>query len=273
VNELRDKQFAVIGAGNIGSILLERLLAAGVSADHLVVCDADRQRAFEAAQRFGVRPISLADEAACSADALLIAVPPKAVSGLLQRLCGWLRTGQVVISFAAITPLEKLETLLPEDIPVARVMPNAPSLVGQGMNPVSYGRRITPASRALVEAILAALGETLTVDDDLMNWCVGLSGAAMRAFLPVLEGMTQAGIEAGIDAGDARRMAAQVMLGTAALALQTGLSFEELKALTPMEMVDEAALSSLFQKAVRAAKEKMDVAQSKLWQVLFEQTS
>ena len=66
---LSEKNLAVIGAGNIGQILLERLRAAGVPADHLVVCDSDKSRANAVAERFGVRSVILADEGACGADA------------------------------------------------------------------------------------------------------------------------------------------------------------------------------------------------------------
>lgn len=89
------------------------------------------------------------------------------------------------------------------------------------MNPAVYGASVTPDARALVEAVLATLGDSIEVTDDQMNWCVGLSGAAMRSLVPVLEGMTQAGVEAGLSERDARRVAAQVMLGTAVIALET----------------------------------------------------
>jgi len=98
------------------------------------------------------------------------------------------------------------------------------------------------------------------------GYCKGwLAGAAMRSVLPVLEGMTQAGIDAGLSEADARRVAGQIVLGTAALALQTDLSFDKLKALTPVETVNEPAVAQLFREAARTAKEKMERAQEKLW--------
>jgi pyrroline-5-carboxylate reductase len=186
------------------------------------------------------------------------------VPQILEAIADRLRPGQVVVSFAAAMPLARLEAIVPEGVAVARVMPNAPSLVGQGMNPVAFGRTITPEARALIEAVLATLGDTIEVRDEQMNWCVGLTGAAMRSVLPVLEGMTQAGLEAGLAAAEARRVAAQVMLGTAALVLETGLSFEEIKALTPMQTVDKTRLSQLFLEAAQGAKAKVDRLQQKL---------
>ncbi len=261
---LSEKHLAVIGAGNIGQILHERLRAAGVPADHLVVCDSDPARAGAMAEKHGVRTVSLNDEAACAAEAILIVTSPKAVSEVLGALSARLRPGQVVVSFASAVPLSRLETLLPPGVAVVRVMPNAPSLVGQGINPVAYAAGVTAEARELVEAILSTLGESVEVDDEQMNWCVGLTGAAMRSVLPALEGMTRAGVEAGFAEAEARRLAAHVMLGAAALVLERGLSFDEIKALTPMQTVDEEAVSQVFMEAARGAQEKMEQFQNKL---------
>ncbi len=62
MNALLTKRVAIIGAGNIGRILLNRLLASGVPAENLMVCDSDEKRAIAAANQFGVRPIALSDE-------------------------------------------------------------------------------------------------------------------------------------------------------------------------------------------------------------------
>lgn len=137
---------------------------------------------------------------------------------------------------------------------MARVMPNAPSLIGQGMNPVCYGRLVRGEAKALVQEVLAALGKTVEVRDEQMNWCVGLSGAAMPSLLLALEGMTRAGIAAGLPPEQARRVAAQAMLGTAALVLRSDLSFEDLKPLTPMETLDEVSLAEMLLQAAKSAK-------------------
>jgi pyrroline-5-carboxylate reductase len=76
--------------------------------------------------------------------------------------------------------------------------------------------------------------------------------------------MTQAGVEAGLSPDAARRVAAQTMLGTAALALNTDLPFDQIKSLTPMQTVDEAAVADLFRSAARQARDKIDQLQSKL---------
>lgn len=264
MNALLGKRVAVIGAGNIGRILLERLLDAGLSAEQIVICDSDPARAEEASRRFGPRACSLTEEPLLRSDVILLTAPPKATLDILKALAPNLRQGQIVISFAAAVSMSRLEAVLPSGVMVARVMPNAPSKVGKGMNPVAFGSSVTPEARQVIEAILQTLGESLEVRDEQMNWCVGLTGAAMRSLLPALEGMVQAGVEAGFAEADARHIAAQVMLGTAALTLESGLSIDEIKSLTPMETLDEAALRQIFVDAARAANEKTDRLEQKL---------
>jgi len=261
---MQDASYAIIGLGNIGRILVQRLLAGPARPSQLVVCDSERPRTELVARESGVSAATLDDDAVSSADVLMITTPPKAAQEVIRRLAPRMHPGQVVLSFAAAVPLQSIEDLVPPGVQVSRIMPNAPSLVGRGMNPVAFGVGVTAEAKARISAILDELGEHLEVRDDQMNWCVGLSGAAMRSLLPALEGMTQAGIEAGLTAEDARRVAAQVMLGTAALVLETGLSFDEIRALTPMQTVDEAALAALYLEAARAARDKIDQLQAKL---------
>lgn len=263
-DDLLGKRIAVIGAGNIGRILLERLLTSGIPAEDLTICDTDPARAQDTSRRFGPRACSLTDEPLPRSDVFLLAAPPKATLDILRALAPTLRQWQIVVSFAAAVSLSRLEAVVPSGVSVARVMPNAPSKVGKGMNPVAYGSNASAEARTVIQSLLRTLGETLEIRDEQMNWCVGLTGAAMRSLLPALEGMTQAGVEAGFTEAEARRMAAQVMLGTAALVLEGRLSFDEIKSLTPMETVNESAVRQLFADAARAAKEKTDRLQAKL---------
>ena len=259
---LNEKHWAIIGTGNIGKLLLKRLLSSGVRPDHLVIYDSDPLRIETVVKESGVRASSLTEEAFQSVDVILIATPPKAVKSLLSNISGWLNPHQLIISFANAVPLKRLEALIPPDVAVIRVVPNVPSLIGEGLNPVVYGNRITHEAKVLVEELLGILGKTISVRDDQMNWLVGLTGASMRSVLPVLEGLIKAGTEAGLTPEQARDTAARVMLGTASLVLQTGLTFDELKAMTPLVTVDEDMLTNMIFNAARTAKEKMDTIQS-----------
>ncbi len=259
---LNEKQWAIIGTGNIGRLLLERLLSSGVRPDHLFIHDSDPLRIESIIKESGVRALYLTEDAFRSVDIIMIATPPKAVKDLLSLISGWLKPHHLIISFANAVSLKRLEALIPPDVAVIRVVPKVPSLVGEGLNPVVYGNRITNEAKALVEELLGILGKTISVRDDQMNWLVGLTGASMRSVLPVLEGLIKAGTEAGLTPEQARDTAARIMLGTASLVLQTGLTLEEIKAMTPLVTVDEDELKNMIFNAARTAKEKMDKMQS-----------
>jgi pyrroline-5-carboxylate reductase len=157
-----------------------------------------------------------------------------------------------------------MREFVPAGVDLVRILPNPPIAQGLGMDPVAYDPGVTPEHQEYVEALLSALGETVVVRDDQMNWCVGLSGASLRTLMPVLEGMTAAGIEAGLSPQDARLVAAQVMLGTASLVKHSSLSFEELKALTPMQTVDEPEMKERFLEIARQTNAKVDGTMAKI---------
>ena len=251
---LQDKRLALIGAGVIGRILIQRLLGSGLPKSQFMVCDASPERGARIQREFGVKVCPLTD-ACCRADIWLIATPPQAVIETIQAIAPRLEEEQLVISFAAGVSMARLEAHLPDPVAVARIMPNALSLIGRGVNPVAYGRGCTLTVRHQVQALLNTLGDSIVIEDAQMDWAVGLTGASMRWLLPVLEGMTQAGIDAGLTAFDARWVAAKMMAGVAALALDTDLSFQEMKALTSLQAADEEAIIRIFREAARQAKE------------------
>ncbi len=162
--DLLTKYMAVIGAGNIGRIIVERLLAVGLPHDHLVVCDRDDNRAQSMAEEYALRPVTLPDESICSANILFIAVSPKAVLSVLRTLSKWLCPKELVIAYDTAIPLEKLETAAGGSIPMVRIMPKAASSVGKDMNLVAYGRFVTLEGRVLTEEILALLEEKIYLE-------------------------------------------------------------------------------------------------------------
>jgi pyrroline-5-carboxylate reductase len=261
---LKDKQVAVIGLGNVGKMLLEHLREMGVNAKRMAVYDTDPDRTRVAAETLGVRVLDLDRADSFSAYLWLLCTGPKAILPLIDRLAPRLKEGDVVVSFAAAVPMRSLEARLPKQVNVVRIMPNMPSLIGRGMNPVCFGKNLSPEAKGMVFELLEHLGHTLEVKDEQMNWCVGLSGAAMRSIFPAIEGLIKAGLEAGFSNEESRLIAAQVVTGAAELIKNTDLPIRELKALTPMETLDESQVEQIYYQAAAGAKEKIDRLQDKI---------
>jgi pyrroline-5-carboxylate reductase len=256
--------FFIIGMGNIGSILVQRLVEIGISTNQIMVADTDDLRVSKIVNQFGVIPSNLAHPKIKLADVIVLATPPKTIVDLLNSLSENLEANQMVISMAAAVSLERIRSVVRQDVPVVRILPNPPSLLGKGMNPVAFELSAAPEIKDFTFSLLEVLGDTIEVQDEQMTWCVGLTGAAMRSVLPVLEGMTQAGVEAGLSLAESRRVAAKIMAGTAAMAIETDLPLDQIRTLTPMQTLDEKMISDLFQATARNTKEKVDATQAKL---------
>jgi pyrroline-5-carboxylate reductase len=261
VNELN---YFIIGMGNIGKIMVQRLLQVGVTKDRIMINDVDSTRVASVSGEFGVKDLSLDDAGVNSMDVIIAAAPPKVVPDILKSLDKNMHAGQVVISMAAAVPISYMRKMVSKPVSIARILPNPPTLLGKGMNPVSFEPSEKPDVKVLVMNLLAVLGDTIEVDDDLMAWSVGLTGAALRTIFPVMDGMIRAGLEAGLSPDESRRVAARIFNGVSALALETDLSLDQIHNLTPMQTLDEAAVSDIFLETARNTLQKVEATQASI---------
>lgn len=264
MDSMRGVRIGLVGAGAIGGVVIERLVsAAGARAQDIVACEAKEARRAEIGQRFGVRTTADPTEA-FAGELIILAVPPPEVSKLLDAVRDRLPHNPVIVSFAAAIPIASLESMLPAGALVARVNPNSPSLVGAGFNPVTYGSRVTAQARALIERLLAALGATVEIDDGQMNLYTALTAVGPTYFLPVLDAMIAAGMEAGLSREAAVAAATATAHGTAALAAERPENPEQLKLLTGLRPLKDAEVRELVKQAIAEGTTRMTALQQKL---------
>lgn len=221
---LKDKKVAVIGLGKIGSLLTGAMIRSGAAqAKNVCGTTAHAASAQRAAQELGIR--TLADNAAAAKgrDLVILAVKPQSMGKVLDELAGVLAPRQVVLSLAAATTLKFIEGRLRSKTPVLRAMPNLPCLVGQGMTVVCPGRFARPSHLGMAQAIFAAVGRVETIDnEELMDAVTALSGSGPAYGYIIIESLAEGGVKAGLPRLLATTLAAQTMLGAAAMVLQTG---------------------------------------------------
>lgn len=264
MKNLKENNYYIIGMGNIGKILVQRLLQVGVKKDQIKITDIDSTRVDGVSADFGVKALAIDSTGVGNTDVIIVAAGPKAVPEILKTMDGCLHAGQVVISMAAAVPLSHMRKMVSKPVSIIRILPNPPSLLGKGMNPVSFEPAEKADVKEMVKSLLAVLGDTIEVDDHLMAWSVGLTGAALRTIFPVMDGMVRAGIEAGLSLDDSRRVAARIFNGVSALALETDLTMEQIHDLTPMQTLDEAAVSNLFLETARNTRQKVEATQASI---------
>ncbi len=153
-------------------------------------------------------------------DVVVLAVKPHVVEAVLRSADPG---GQhLVISIAAGIGLKRLEKWASESARLVRVMPNTPAMVGKGASGFSRGSRATDADMAMVQGMLAAVGEAFEVPESLLDAVTGLSGSGPAYAYLMIEAMSDGGVAAGLPREAATRLAAQTLLGAAAMVLETG---------------------------------------------------
>lgn len=264
MKNVKEIDYFIIGMGNIGKIMVQRLLQVGVTKDRITINDVDSARVASVSGEYGVKSLALEDAGVSALDVIIVAASPKAVPDVLKTLDKNMHAGQIVISMAAAVPISYMRKMVSQPVSIVRILPNPPSLLGKGMNPVSFEPSEKPDVKELVMNLLVVLGDTIEVDDDLMAWSVGLTGAALRTIFPVMDGMIRAGLEAGLSPEESRRVAARIFNGVSALALETDLTMEQIHNLTPMQTLDEAVVSDLFLETARNTRQKVEATQASI---------
>jgi pyrroline-5-carboxylate reductase len=212
---------AVVGAGKIGESLLSGLLHGGRSADELLFTERHAERAAELTARYGIAAVEVG-EAAKRADVLVIAVKPQDIDPVLDELAPLAGPDSLVVSLCAGLPTSLYERRLAAGVPVVRVMPNTPMVVGAAMSAISAGSHATAGHLALVTELLSCVGQVIEVPEKQQDAVTALSGSGPAYFFYLVEAMIDAGILLGLPRAVAEKLIIQSAVGAAKMLDETG---------------------------------------------------
>jgi pyrroline-5-carboxylate reductase len=249
------RTIAILGTGKIGESLLAGLLSSGWrTPDEIVVTGRREERIQELQERHGVQGTLSNADAVRGAALVVIAVKPQDFDGLLGEIGGVLTSEQTVLSVAAAIPTAQIEARLEPGVPVVRAMPNAPSLVHEGMAGVCAGAHADDEHLALAEEVLSHLGAVARVPERYMDAVTAVSGSGPAYFALLAEAMIEAGILLGLSRETSTQLVVQTMLGTAKLLRDEKIHPVELReAVTSPGGTTIQAIRELEQAGVRAA--------------------
>jgi pyrroline-5-carboxylate reductase len=204
-------------------------------------------------------------EVAQSAKILILATKPDQVAAALAEISGAFTKKHLLISIAAGVPLAKLENNLPDGARVIRVMPNTPEIVGAGASAFALGKSATAADGELAKKLLSAVGSAFAVKESLLDAVTGLSGSGPAYVYLFIEALSDGGVAAGLPRDIATQLAAQTVLGSAKMVLETGQHPGTLKdqvtspggtTIEGLHELEKGKLRGVVISAVRAATEK-----------------
>ena len=224
------KTIGFIGAGNMGKAIIKGILSVGQATPEEILVYDSYQPSLERIQReLGVSITSSENEVAQKASIIILAVKPNVINEVLNKIKEDITRDKVLVSIAAGTSIEKLSDNLPNETKVVRVMPNTPALVGQGMSAISCNPHVTEEEKQVVLSIFNSFGKAELVSESLMDAVTGLSGSGPAYVYLFIEALADGAVFQGMSRESAYKFAAQTVLGSAQMVLQTGKHPGELK--------------------------------------------
>lgn len=279
-------KLAVIGAGNMGGAIVKGYLAAGNTPEDVIVCGHHPRKMAVMKEELGISLAQTPAEAAARADAVLLAVKPKDAAAVLEeigaadRLTGYAggdaadrnAAGRpLIISIAAGKTLADLDAMLggtekkSSGFRIIRAMPNTPAAVGAGMTAICRGPEATDQDAGTALEVFSSVGRAVEVPESLMDAVTGLSGSGPAFVYMFIEALADGGVAAGLPRQQAVELAAQTVLGSARMVLETGKGPGDLKdavcspggtTITGVRELEASAFRSAAIEAVIAAAEK-----------------
>jgi len=252
-----DKKIAFIGAGNMAEAMVKGLITSGlVAAKDITVSDVSAHRLLHMKMTYEVGALTDNVKAVKGKDIIVVAVKPQVLDAALKDIASTVTAKQLVVSIAAGVTVARIEACLGRKPRVIRVMPNTPSLVQEGAAAMFVGAGCKVGDSELAETLLGAVCKVVSKvsDERLMDAVTGLSGSGPAYVFLILEAMSDAGVRVGLPRDIAARLAAQTLLGSAKMALETGEPLCKLKDMvTSPGGTTIAGLQKLEDGAVRAA--------------------
>jgi pyrroline-5-carboxylate reductase len=204
------------GAGKMGSAMLEGWLALGLSPDHVAVLEPQPTSEISALARRGLR-LNPAPDAAGEVAAVVVAVKPQVAREVMPALAPFVGGATTVVSIMAGRTLAFLAAALP-GAALVRAMPNTPAAIGRGITVAVPNARVSAEQRALVDALLSAVGAVEWIADEaLMDAVTALSGSGPAYVFLLAETMAQAGAAAGLPPALAATLARATVAGAGEL--------------------------------------------------------
>lgn len=263
---LASHSIGFIGAGNMAEALIRGLVKGGHVAPGAIAASAPRSdRLTELAERYGIRVTRDNAEVARAASIVVLSVKPQILDKVLREVGDQLRPGTLVISIAAGVDTETIEETVADGVRVVRAMPNTPALVGAGATAIAPGKHASDDDLALARAMFDAVGITVQLDESHLDAVTGLSGSGPAYIFLILEALADAGVKVGLSRRNAQRLAAQTVMGSAKLLLETDGHPGQLKdmvtspggtAIAGLHTLEEGGLRTTLINAVETATKR-----------------
>ena len=236
-----------------------------IQAENIFITDTETEKAYNAAASVGAKVLNTNIEAAQAGDFIFLAVKPQVLTQVLAEIAPCVKDRQnkpVIVSMAAGWHTGKIQSILGENTPVTRIMPNTPALIGKGMIALCASQEVPVQKIEELEELLGGAGIVDRIDEHYMDAVTGLSGSGPAFVYLFIEALADGAVRSGLPRDKALLYAAQTVTGAAAMVQETKKHPGELKdmvtspggtTIAGIAALEDGAFRSTVMKAVEAA--------------------
>jgi pyrroline-5-carboxylate reductase len=261
---MSEKSIGFIGAGNMAEAMIRGLLRGEFRPEQVSASGPREERMTELHDRFGIRATTDNHQPA-GADIVVLSVKPQILSRVLDEVAGSISADALVISIAAGIPVAFIQSRLATGTRVVRAMPNTPALVDAAATAIARGEHARDSDLDDAKRIFDAIGITVILEESQLDAVTGLSGSGPAYVFLILEALSDAGVKVGLSRRTSQLLAAQTLLGSAKLLLETNEHPGRLKdmvtspggtAITGLHTLENGGVRTTLMNAVEAATKR-----------------
>lgn len=254
-----------IGAGNMGFAMLKGALQI-FGKEELTYTDLNKERMEEVKRETGVEYSTDFHGMVRGIKYLVLAVKPQHLENVLESIKDEISSEHVIIAIAPGIAISYYQTYFGKDTKIVRAMPNTPALVNEGMSGICFSDNdFTVEEKNTIYQFFNSFGKFEEVGENLMNAVVCASGSSPAYVYMFIEALADSAVKYGIPRDKAYTFAAQTVLGSAKMVLETGEHPGKLKdqvcspggtTIAAVSALEECGFRSAVIKAADACYEK-----------------
>lgn len=219
-----------IGVGNMGSALLRRIVKNDINHEFdLSAFDTNTSLLNTITNELNIKEEINSKNLVKNCDIIFLAIKPQYCEAVLKNIRSELTPDKILVSIVVGLSTYYMKSILGNKARIVRTMPNTPALVGEGMTLVSWDESIDNVEKNAIIQLLSWSGKVEAMDESLMSEVTALTGSSPAYVFMLIEAMADGAVKWGINRNQAYRLAAQTVLGSAKMVLETGQHPGELK--------------------------------------------
>lgn len=213
-----------IGTGNMASAIMGGVIKNNIfSADEIIGSDLFAPGREKVKNQFGIHVTESNISVVEQAEVIILSIKPQFYAEVIAEIANYVKEHQIIITIAPGKTLAWLEEQFGKAVKIIRTMPNTPAMVGEGMTAAVANQYMTPDEINYVHNILSSFGKVEFVPEKLMDTVVSVSGSSPAYVYMMIEAMADAAVSGGMARNQAYQFAAQAVLGSAKMVLETGM--------------------------------------------------